>query len=80
LRVVSGRQASKTRLTERAFLCSSQNKEYMPILLKNGLLATTNERQSLYEITQTGIRFLELYDEINEMLRAESLKEILTIM
>jgi predicted transcriptional regulator len=54
LRVVSGRQVSKTRLTERAFLCSSQNKEYMPILLENGLLTTTNEDQSLYKIRQKG--------------------------
>jgi predicted transcriptional regulator len=61
LKVVSGRQATKTRIMERAFLCSSQNK-YMPILLQNGLLTATNERQTLYRITQKGISFLEVYD------------------
>jgi len=79
LRVVRGRQSSKTRLTERAFLCSSQNKEYIPILLENGVLITTSEQQSLYKITQKGDRYLELYDKINEMLATESL-EILTIV
>lgn len=72
LKVVSGRQASKTRLAERAFLCYSQNKEYMPILLENGLLTTTSEQQSLYEITEKGISFLELYDQINELLAIET--------
>jgi predicted transcriptional regulator len=46
---------------ERAFLCSSQNK-YMPILLENGLLTTTNEQQTLYKITEKGVSFLEIYD------------------
>jgi predicted transcriptional regulator len=63
---VSERQVTKTRIMERAFLCS-QNKEYIPILLENRLL-TTNERQSLYNITEKGISFLELYDRLNEML------------
>jgi len=80
LRVASGGQASKTPLTERAFLCSSQNKEYMSILLENELLTTTNEQQSLYKRTQKAVRYLELYDEINEMLATESLKELRTIV
>jgi predicted transcriptional regulator len=80
LKVVSGRQSSKTRLAERAFLCYSQNKEYMPILLENGLLTTTSEQQSIYKITDKGISFLELYYEINELLATETYysPEILT--
>ena len=61
LKVVRGRQATKTRIMERAFLCSSQNK-YMPLLLENGLVTSTNGRQSLYKITEKGISFLEIYD------------------
>ncbi|PWU81509.1 MAG: hypothetical protein DLM72_06665 [Candidatus Nitrosopolaris wilkensis] len=43
LRVVTERAATNTRIMYRAFLSSSQLKQYIPILLGNGLLATDVE-------------------------------------
>jgi predicted transcriptional regulator len=67
LRVVSERGASKTRIMYRAFLSSSQLKQYIRILLDNGLLATSEER-SIYKITENGMRLLQLYHQLTEMM------------
>ena len=67
LRVVSERGATKTRIMYRAFLSSSQLKQYIRILLDNGLLATSEER-SIYNITENGMRLLQLYHQLTEMM------------
>ena len=67
LRVVTERGATKTRIMYRAFLSSSQLKQYIPILLDNGLLAT-NEERSIYNITENGMRLLRLYYQLTEMM------------
>jgi predicted transcriptional regulator len=67
LRVVTERAATKTRIMYRAFLSSSQLKQYIPILLDNGLLAT-NEERSIYRITENGMRLLQLYYQLTEMM------------
>jgi len=67
LSVVSEIGATKTRIMYRAFLSSSQLKQYMQILLNNGLLATSEER-SIYYITEKGIRLLQLYSQLTEMM------------
>jgi predicted transcriptional regulator len=67
LSVVSERGATKTRIMYRAFLSSSQLKQYMRILLDNGLLATSEE-QSVYSITEKGMRLLQLYYQLTEMM------------
>jgi len=67
LRVVTERAATKTRIMYRAFLSSSQLKQYIPILLDNGLLAT-NEERSIYNITENGMRLLQLYYQLIEMM------------
>jgi predicted transcriptional regulator len=68
LRVVSGREASKTRIMYGAYVSYAQIREYMPTMLEIGLLKTSNEQQSLYRIKERGLRFLELYDGLNEMI------------
>ncbi len=40
----------------------------MPTMLEIGLLRTSNEHQSLYRIRDRGMRFLELYEGLNEMI------------
>jgi predicted transcriptional regulator len=68
LRVVSGREASKTRIMYGAYVSYAQIREYMPTMLEIGLLRASNEQQSLYRIKERGMRFLELYDGLNEMI------------
>ena len=68
LRVVSGREASKTRIMYGAYVSYAQIREYMPTMLEIGLLKASNEQQSLYRIKERGVRFLELYDGLNEMI------------
>jgi predicted transcriptional regulator len=68
LRVVRGREASKTRIMYGAYVSYAQIREYMPTMLEIGLLTTSNEQQSLYRIRERGMRFLELYDGLNEMI------------
>jgi len=67
LSVISETGATKTRIMYRAFLSSSQLKQYMQILLNNGLLATSEER-SIYYITEKGMRLLQLYYQLTEMM------------
>jgi predicted transcriptional regulator len=67
LRVVSEKGATKTHIMYRAFLSSSQLKQYLRILLDNGLLATSEER-SIYNITQNGMRLLQLYHHLAGMM------------
>lgn len=68
LRVVRGREASKTRIMYGAYVSYAQIREYMPTMLEIGLLTASNEQQSLYRIRERGMRFLELYDGLNEMI------------
>jgi predicted transcriptional regulator len=68
LKVVNTKEASKTRIMYGAYLSYAQIREYMPTLIETGLLTTTNDQQSLYNIRETGLRFLELYDKLNEMI------------
>ena len=68
LRVVSGREASKTRIMYGAYVSYAQIREYMPTMLEIGLLRASSEQQSLYRINERGLRFLELYDGLNEMI------------
>ena len=68
LRVVSGREASKTRIMYGAYVSYAQIREYMPTMLEIGLLKASNEQQSLYRINERGLRFLELYEGLNEMI------------
>lgn len=68
LRVVNTREASKTRIMYGAYLSYEQIREYMPTLLESGLLTTTNNGQSLYKIRERGLRFLDLYGKLNEMI------------
>lgn len=68
LGVVSGREASKTRIMYGAYVSYAQIREYMPTMLEIGLLRASNEQQSLYRIKERGMRFLELYDGLNEMI------------
>jgi predicted transcriptional regulator len=57
----------KTKMMYEAFLSFSQLKEYVALLLKNGLLEH-DELKKTYKTTEKGLRLLELCNSINEIV------------
>jgi len=51
----------------KAFLSSSQLKEYLAILTENSLLEF-EEGGQFYRTTEKGIRFLQMYAQVHEMM------------
>jgi predicted transcriptional regulator len=76
LKIVNIREASKTHIMYGGYLSFAQIREYLPTLLENGMLTTTNQQQSLYKIRERGVRFLELYDGLNEMIGKDKTKNV----
>jgi len=65
--------ATKTRIMYKAFLSYAQLKEYLTVLLENGLIDYEEGRQ-FYRTTEKGIRFLQMYNQFDEMMSIESVK------
>jgi predicted transcriptional regulator len=71
LEAANGGGATKTRIMYKAFLSYTQLKEYLTILLENGLLEYEGRRQ-LYRTTEKGMSFLQKYIKVQEMMPLES--------
>ena len=56
----------KTKIMYEAFLSFSQLKEYVALLLRNGLLEH-DELKKTYKTTEKGLRLLELYNRLHEI-------------
>ncbi|HEY9387625.1 MAG TPA: winged helix-turn-helix domain-containing protein [Nitrososphaeraceae archaeon] len=63
--------AAKTKIMYRAFLSYAQLKEYLGVLLENGLLRF-QEGEQLFKITEKGMRFLELYNQVGELISSKN--------
>jgi len=72
LKVINAKEASKTRIMYRAYVSYSQIREYIPMLLGNDLVITTDGQGSLYSIRDRGVRFLEIYDRLNNMIASNN--------
>lgn len=59
--------ATKTRIMYDAYLSYAQVKEYLEFLQSKGLLLY-EEETTRYHLTEKGLRFLRLFDEISEMI------------
>lgn len=59
--------ATKTKIMYKAFLSYSQLKEYLAMLVENSLLEFEEGRQ-IYRTTEKGIRFLQMYAQVHEMM------------
>jgi predicted transcriptional regulator len=71
LEVANVEGATKTKIMYKAFLSSSQLKEYLEMLMENSLLEFEEERQ-FYRTTEKGIRFLQMYAQVHEMMPIEN--------
>lgn len=72
LRVLNDKDASKTRIMYGAYVSYAQIRGYIPSMLASGLLTITNGQHLVYRIKERGIRFLQLYERLNEMIATHS--------
>ncbi|HZA06989.1 MAG TPA: winged helix-turn-helix domain-containing protein [Nitrososphaeraceae archaeon] len=59
--------ATKTRIMYKAFLSYAQLKEYLGVLIENGLIEY-EEGTQLYRTTEKGIRLLRVYNQVGELV------------
>jgi predicted transcriptional regulator len=60
--------ATKTKIMYRAFLSYAQLREYLTVLIENGLLEYMEGAQ-MYKTTAKGLNFLKMHNEIGELLQ-----------
>jgi predicted transcriptional regulator len=66
--------ATKTKIMYKAFLSYAQLKEYLTVLLENGLLEYEEGRQ-FFRTTEKGVRLLQMYNQFDEIMSIESVKK-----
>jgi predicted transcriptional regulator len=66
--------ATKTTLMNGSFLSSTQINAYLSFLLTNGLIIL-DEATRTYTITQKGVRFLHVYEDLAELSEQITLSE-----
>jgi predicted transcriptional regulator len=59
--------ATKTKIMYKAFLSYAQLKEYLAVLIENGLIEYEDVRQ-LYRTTEKGLRLLQIYNQVGELV------------
>jgi predicted transcriptional regulator len=62
---------TRTKLMYNAFLSYNQLKDYLTLLIKRDLLSYDSITQT-YKITEKGLRLLEFYNELDDMMRRHS--------
>lgn len=60
-------EITKTKIMYKAFLTYAQLQEYPAILIQNGLLEYLSGTKS-YKTTEKGLRFLKIYEKMEEEL------------
>ena len=63
--------ATKTRIMYKAYLSYAQLKEYLSILIGNGLLEY-EEGELKYKTTEKGLHFMRTYSENGQMVSPET--------
>ena len=66
LNAANGGGATKTKLMYSAFISFNQLKEYLSLLVENGLMEY-EEGKHTYRTTEKGLRFLHLQNKIDEI-------------
>jgi predicted transcriptional regulator len=63
--------ATKTKIMYKAYLSYAQLKEYLSVLIENGLLEYTEGMQT-YRTTAKGNQFIKMSDQMGEMMQTAS--------
>ena len=66
--------AQKTKIMYEGFLAWAQVQEYLSLLLKNDLIKY-RERGRTFIITEKGIRFLNIHDDLNKLMTAKQIED-----
>lgn len=61
--------STKTRIMYKAYLSYAQLKEYLEVLVENGLLEYNNADQT-YKTTEKGLKFVRIYQHLDELAGA----------
>lgn len=69
-----GNGAGKTKIMYNAFVSYNQVKEYLTILIDNGLLQYDLGTQK-FRITEKGLNFLQLCDKLGDLIKKEEEEE-----
>ncbi|MHB2036620.1 MAG: winged helix-turn-helix domain-containing protein [Nitrososphaerales archaeon] len=67
LRVVSSSKATKTRLMYGAYLSYTQIEEYLDYVLQQELISRISDT-NLYQLTEKGMQYLNLSDEMSQLV------------
>ena len=74
--------ASKSKIMHRAVLSYNQMKEYVNFLIQKGLLVHEYHQQQgeayMYRTTEKGLRFLATYNQLDDMIKEEVERQVLT--
>jgi predicted transcriptional regulator len=62
---------TKTKIMYKAFLSYAQLKDYLAVLVENGLLYY-EEGELKYKTTDKGIKFIKSYNEIGDMVSPDT--------
>ena len=74
LDAANGGGATKTKLMYKAYLSLNQLREYLALLVENGLVEYEQGMQT-YRTTEKGMRVLRLQNEVNELAPVGFIKE-----
>jgi predicted transcriptional regulator len=70
LETANGGRATKTKILYKAFLSHDQLKDYLTILTDSDLLRYDLDTQT-FKTTEKGLRFLEIYKRIDDVVKLE---------
>src|ERR687888_330761 len=74
LEAANGGGATKTKIMYKAFLSYGQLKEYLTVLLEKDLIKYEEGRE-LYRTTEKGMRFLQMYTKVQQMMPLENVNK-----
>ena len=67
----------RTLIMYKAYISYPQLREYLTSMTKEGLIRYSGEEEKTYHITEKGMRFLEIYREVDSMIpRANMLTKV----
>jgi predicted transcriptional regulator len=74
LDAANGGGATKTKLMYKAYLSFNQLREYLSLLVENGLIEY-EEGMRTYKTTEKGIRLLQIQNTMDEIAPIHNIKE-----
>lgn len=74
LEVENGRNATKTKIMYKVLLSYNQLKEHLMLLTEKDLLHYNEDTQT-FKTTEKGLRFLQIYNQIDDMIKAPAATE-----